>query len=146
MTIRTAMTAAETGHLVISTLHTPGARRHRRPDHRACFPSGQQQQSASSFSMLLRSVISQQLIPAVGGGLVPAFEIHARKRRHPEHGSGRRRSTRSTGAVLSAGGGHGRHGYQHPGARAAKPGVEGDGAALCLPPRTDEKAPGGLPG
>jgi twitching motility protein PilT len=73
-TIRTAMTAAETGHLVISTLHTPGAADtiDRIID---VFPPGQQQQIRIQLSMLLRSVIAQQLIPAVGGGLVPAFEV-----------------------------------------------------------------------
>jgi twitching motility protein PilT len=72
--IRTAMTAAETGHLVISTLHTPGAADtiDRIID---VFPPGQQQQIRIQLSMLLRSVISQQLIPAEGGGLVPVFEI-----------------------------------------------------------------------
>ena len=73
-TIQTVMTAAETGHLVISTLHTVGAADtvDRIID---VFPPGQQQQVRVQLSMLLQGVISQQLIPTTGGGLKPAFEI-----------------------------------------------------------------------
>lgn len=73
-TISTAMTAAETGHLVISTLHSVGAANtvNRIID---VFPSNQQQQVRVQISQLLQSVISQKLIPAVNGGLIPAFEI-----------------------------------------------------------------------
>ncbi|MCL2018850.1 MAG: PilT/PilU family type 4a pilus ATPase [Oscillospiraceae bacterium] len=73
-TISTAMTAAETGHLVISTLHSVGAANtvNRIID---VFPSNQQQQIRVQLSQLLQSVISQKLIPAVNGKLVPAFEI-----------------------------------------------------------------------
>ena len=73
-TIRIAMTAAETGHLVISTLHTVGAVNtiDRIID---AFPPNQQQQIRVQLSMVLQSVVSQQLIPTVEGGLVPAFEI-----------------------------------------------------------------------
>jgi len=73
-TIQTVMTAAETGHLVISTLHTIGAADtiDRVVD---VFPPAQQQQIRIQLSMLLQSVISQQLIPTVDGKLVPAFEI-----------------------------------------------------------------------
>ncbi|MCL2057188.1 MAG: PilT/PilU family type 4a pilus ATPase [Oscillospiraceae bacterium] len=73
-TISTAMTAAETGHLVISTLHTSGAVNtlDRIID---VFPPGQQQQIRVQLSMALRTVASQQLLPDISGGLVPAFEI-----------------------------------------------------------------------
>lgn len=73
-TIKTAMTAAETGHLVISTLHTVGAANtiDRIIDS---FPSNQQQQIRAQLSMVMQAVISQQLIPAVDGTMVPAFEI-----------------------------------------------------------------------
>ncbi|MDR1193403.1 MAG: Flp pilus assembly complex ATPase component TadA, partial [Peptococcaceae bacterium] len=73
-TIQTALTAAETGHLVISTLHTLGAANSidRVSD---VFPPAQQQQIRIQLSMLLVSVISQQLVPTVDGGLAPAFEI-----------------------------------------------------------------------
>lgn len=73
-TIQTAMTAAETGHLVISTLHTVGAVNtiDRIID---VFPPAQQQQIRVQLSMVLRSVISQQLVPAKDGGVLPAFEI-----------------------------------------------------------------------
>jgi len=73
-TIRTAMTAAETGHLVISTLHTLGAANtiDRIID---VFPANQQQQIRVQLAMVLQTVISQQLVPMEGGGLIPAFEI-----------------------------------------------------------------------
>lgn len=73
-TIKTAMTAAETGHLVISTLHTVGAANtiDRIIDN---FPPNQQQQIRAQLSMVMQAVVSQQLIPAIGGGVVPAFEI-----------------------------------------------------------------------
>ncbi len=73
-TIRTAMTAAETGHLLIATLHTKGAVNtiDRIVDS---FPSEQQGQVRVQLSMVLRTVVSQQLLPDVNGGLVPAFEI-----------------------------------------------------------------------
>lgn len=73
-TIKTAMTAAETGHLVISTLHTVGAANtiDRIIDN---FPPNQQQQIRIQISMVMEAVISQQLIPTVDGSLYPAFEI-----------------------------------------------------------------------
>ena len=73
-TISTAMTAAETGQLVLSTLHTVGAAKtiDRIVD---IFPAGRQQQIRVQLSMALQAVVSQQLIPSVDGGLVPAFEI-----------------------------------------------------------------------
>jgi len=74
-TIRTAMTAAETGHLVISTLHTIGAANtiDRIIDS---FPPNQQAQIRIQLSMVLQAVVSQQLIPLrTGIGVVPALEI-----------------------------------------------------------------------
>ncbi|MBQ0013783.1 MAG: PilT/PilU family type 4a pilus ATPase [Oscillospiraceae bacterium] len=73
-TIKTAMTAAETGHLVISTLHTVGAANtiDRVID---VFPPNQQQQIRVQLAQLLQCVVSQQLIPTVDGSLVPAFEV-----------------------------------------------------------------------
>ncbi|MBQ3162470.1 MAG: PilT/PilU family type 4a pilus ATPase [Oscillospiraceae bacterium] len=73
-TINIAMTAAETGQLVLSTLHTNGAANtvDRIID---VFPTNQQHQIRIQLSMVLRAVVSQQLVPSVDGGLVPAFEI-----------------------------------------------------------------------
>ncbi len=73
-TISTALTAAETGHLVISTLHSIGAQNtiDRIID---IFPPSQQQQIRIQLSQLLCSVVSQQLIPCEDGLLRPAFEI-----------------------------------------------------------------------
>lgn len=73
-TIEVAMTAAETGHLVISTLHTIGAANtiDRIID---VFPANQQRQIAVQLSMVLQGVVSQQLVPGTDGRLRPAFEI-----------------------------------------------------------------------
>lgn len=73
-TINIAMTAAETGQLILSTLHTLGAANtvDRIID---VFPTNQQRQIRIQLSMVLRAIVSQQLIPSVTGGLVPAFEI-----------------------------------------------------------------------
>jgi len=73
-TIRTAMTAAETGHLVIATLHTKGAVNtiDRIIDS---FPSTQQSQVRVQLATVLHSVVSQQLLPDKNGDLVPAMEI-----------------------------------------------------------------------
>ena len=73
-TIRTAITAAETGHLVISTLHTVGAANtiDRIID---IFPPEQQVQTRVQLSMSLRMVVSQRLVPNLSGQSIPAFEI-----------------------------------------------------------------------
>ncbi len=73
-TISVAMTAAETGQLVLSTLHTLGAAStiDRIID---VFPINQQRQIRIQLSMTLKGVVSQQLLPSVDGTLVPAFEI-----------------------------------------------------------------------
>ena len=73
-TIRTAMTAAETGHTVIATLHTKGTANSidRIID---AFPSEQQTQVRVQLSMVLKTVVSQQLVRDEMGGQVPAFEI-----------------------------------------------------------------------
>lgn len=73
-TIQLAMTAAETGHLVLSTLHTIGA-----PDtiNRIIdtFPAGNQAQVRAQLSSSLKGVVSQALLPKVGGGRIAAHEI-----------------------------------------------------------------------
>jgi len=73
-TIQAALTAAETGHLVLSTLHTPSAAEtiERIVD---VFPAHQQQEVLNQLSSCLRAVIAQQLIPKIGGGRVAAREI-----------------------------------------------------------------------
>ena len=73
-TIKTAMTAAETGHLLISTLHTLGSANtiDRIID---VFPSSAQQQIRIQLAQTLKVVISQQLLRKKDGGLIPVFEI-----------------------------------------------------------------------
>ena len=73
-TVSVALTAAETGHLVLSTLHTLGAAEtiSRIID---VFPVQQQEQIRVQLTMTLQAVISQQLLPASDGGMVPAYEV-----------------------------------------------------------------------
>ena len=73
-TIRTAITAAETGHLLLSTLHTIGAAKtvDRIID---TFPAEQQTQIRVQLSMVLKAVVSQRLVPTKDGQRVPVFEL-----------------------------------------------------------------------
>ncbi|MBP5158966.1 MAG: PilT/PilU family type 4a pilus ATPase [Lachnospiraceae bacterium] len=73
-TMEAAMTAAETGHLVLSTLHTLGAANtiDRVID---VFPPNQQQQIRVQLSMVLQTIVSQQLCPTIDKKVAPAFEI-----------------------------------------------------------------------
>ena len=73
-TMQVAMTAAETGHLIFSTLHTIGAAStiDRIID---VFPPNQQHQIAVQLSMVLQAVISQQLVPSIDEKMIPVFEI-----------------------------------------------------------------------
>ena len=73
-TIQTAMTAAETGHLILSSLHTTGAANTigRIVD---VFEPAQQRQISIQLSMVLQAVISQQLIPDINGHTIPVFEV-----------------------------------------------------------------------
>ncbi len=73
-TIRTAITAAETGHLLLSSLHTIGAAKtvDRVID---TFPADQQAQIRMQMSMVLKAVVSQRLVPTVDGARVPVFEV-----------------------------------------------------------------------
>ena len=73
-TIETALTAAETGHLVFGTVHTNSAADSidRIVD---VFPAERQQQIRLQLSMSLKAVLSQQLLPKVGGGRVLACEV-----------------------------------------------------------------------
>ncbi len=73
-TIATALTAAETGHLVFGTLHTQSAPQSidRIID---VFPAHQQQQIRTQLSATLRGVVTQQLVPRVGGGRAVAAEV-----------------------------------------------------------------------
>ncbi len=73
-TINIAMTAAETGHLVFSTLHTTGAANavDRIID---VFPANQQRQITVQLASVLNAVVSQQLVISRDGGRIPAFEL-----------------------------------------------------------------------
>ncbi|HSL17683.1 MAG TPA: PilT/PilU family type 4a pilus ATPase [Methylomirabilota bacterium] len=74
-TIATVLTAAETGHLVLSTLHTGDAARavHRIID---VFPAEQQEQIRHQLALSLKAVVCQQLVPTADGrGRVPAVEL-----------------------------------------------------------------------
>jgi len=73
-TISTAVTAAETGHLVLSTLHTNNAAQtiDRIIDS---FPGNQQNQIRTQLSSSLLGIFSQRLVPRISGGLIPAYEL-----------------------------------------------------------------------
>ena len=73
-TISSAVTIAETGHLVFASLHTNSAPQtiDRIID---VFPENQQRQIRVQLSSILEGVVSQRLLPAIGGGRVPAVEI-----------------------------------------------------------------------
>ncbi|HEX4104211.1 MAG TPA: PilT/PilU family type 4a pilus ATPase [Candidatus Paceibacterota bacterium] len=74
VSIGTAMTAAETGHLVLSTLHTNSASQtiDRIIDS---FPAEQQGQVTSQLAATLVAIVSERLLPRLSGGRVPAMEI-----------------------------------------------------------------------
>jgi twitching motility protein PilT len=74
ISISTAMTAAETGHLVFSTLHTNSASQtiDRIIDS---FPAAQQGQVISQLAATLVAIVSERLLPRVSGGRIPAMEI-----------------------------------------------------------------------
>lgn len=73
-TMSTAVTAAETGHLVLSTLHTNNAAQtiNRIIDS---FPAEQQNQIRNQLSQSLIAIFSQRLVPRISGGMVPAYEL-----------------------------------------------------------------------
>jgi twitching motility protein PilT len=73
-TISTAVTAAETGHLILSTLHTNTASQtvNRIIDS---FPADSQEQIRIQLSASLLGIFSQRLIPRISGGLIPAYEL-----------------------------------------------------------------------
>jgi twitching motility protein PilT len=73
-TIETAITAAETGHIVLATLHTTGAQGtvNRVID---VFPTNQQEQIRTQLSTAIIGILSQALLPKIGGGRVAAYEM-----------------------------------------------------------------------
>lgn len=73
-TIQLALTVAETGHLVFSTLHTNSASQtiDRIVD---VFPEGSKSQIRTQLSTVLSAVVSQRLVPGIDGGRVPAMEV-----------------------------------------------------------------------
>ena len=73
-TMAAAITAAETGHLVLSTLHTNNASQtiDRIIDS---FPAGQQDQIRIQLASSLSGIFSQRLLPRISGGMIPAFEL-----------------------------------------------------------------------
>jgi len=73
-TISTAITAAETGHLILSSLHTNSAGQtvNRIIDS---FPPAQQNQIRIQLSSSLLGIFSQRLLPRISGGLIPAYEL-----------------------------------------------------------------------
>jgi twitching motility protein PilT len=73
-TVEIALTAAETGHLVIATMSTPSAAKtlDRLID---MFPPEEHSQVRASIAGALRAIVAQRLVPAIGGGVVPVIEL-----------------------------------------------------------------------
>jgi twitching motility protein PilT len=73
-TVEIALAASETGHLVIATMSTPSAAKtiDRLID---MFPADEQSQVRASIAGALRAIVAQRLLPAKGGGVVPAIEL-----------------------------------------------------------------------
>jgi twitching motility protein PilT len=73
-TVSSSLQAAETGHLVLSTLHTTDATEtiNRVID---MFPVHQQQQARMALASTVRGIVSQRLVPRLGGGLVAIVEV-----------------------------------------------------------------------
>jgi Tfp pilus assembly pilus retraction ATPase PilT len=74
MSIRTALLAAETGHLVLSTLHA-GSAALAVPRMLDVFPAGEQNQIRMAIAANLHAVVCQRLIPDIHGKVVPGVEI-----------------------------------------------------------------------
>ncbi len=72
--VRTGITAAETGHLVFTTLHS-GTAAAAVPRILDMFPADEQDQVRMALANNLRAVVCQRLVPTIGGGLIPAAEI-----------------------------------------------------------------------
>ena len=73
-TVEIALTASETGHLVLATMSTPSAAKtlDRLID---MFPPEEHSQVRASIAGALRAVVAQRLVPAIGGGVLPAIEL-----------------------------------------------------------------------
>ncbi len=73
-TIEAAITAAETGHIVFGTLHTTGAQGtvNRIID---VFPTNQQEQIRTQLAASVIGILSQALLPKIGGGRIAAYEM-----------------------------------------------------------------------
>jgi twitching motility protein PilT len=73
-TVEIALTASETGHLVLATMSTPSAAKtlDRLID---MFPPEEHSQVRASIAGALRAIVAQRLVPAIAGGVVPAIEL-----------------------------------------------------------------------
>jgi len=101
-TIETAITAAETGHLVMSTLHTLDARE-TVTRVISTFPEHQRDQARLILANILKGVISQRLIPrADGAGMVPSVEVMVSSARVAEHIADKHK-TRDLNEVIAQG-------------------------------------------
>lgn len=135
-TISAVLTAAETGHLILSTLHTADATRavNRIID---VFPSSQQDQVRQQLSLGLHAVICQQLIPTLDGrSRVPALEILAGTYAIRNHI--RKQQVQHLYNEMMAGGSHGMVQMEESLANLVLQGVIGSEEGRCRANRTDE--------
>lgn len=72
--VRTGITAAETGHLIFTTLHS-GSAASAVPRLLDMFPVDEQEQVRMALATNLSAVVCQRLVPTIGGGVIPAAEV-----------------------------------------------------------------------
>lgn len=128
-TIQTAMTAAETGHLLIATLHTRGGGEHHRPDHRFLSP-----RPAGPDPGTAELGAAHGGVPAAaarrGRGTGPRLRGDADEQRHPQHDPGREEPPDRQRHRRRKQRGHADHGPVHPGPVSGRPHHPRDGAEL----------------
>ena len=135
-TVATALTAAETGHLILSTLHTSDVVQaiHRIVD---VFPAGQQAQIRQQLALALHAIVFQQLLPrADGGGRVPAIELLMAT--YPVRHHIRSQSLQKLYTEITLGKGHGMISFEDSLAALVKSGVVALEEARMRSARPDE--------
>ena len=134
-TVQTALSAAETGHLVLSTLHTVDATEIDQP-HLDFFPPHQHQQARAMIAGTLKGIVSQRLVPtADGDGRVAVCEILRHDRPRPGHDHGPE-ADRPAPEVIAEGGYYGMQTFDQAllGHLQGRPDHDGGGAAAPRPP------------
>ncbi len=117
--VRTGITAAETGHLVFTTLHS-GTAAAAVPRILDMFPADEQDQVRMALANNLRAVVCQRLVPTIGGGLIPA-----------------KNELRLLGAAIEAGGENGMQNFNQALYKFVKAGVVSETDGMRFAPNPD---------